>query len=223
AGAPAEGAGARAFAGPRARRSQLALAASILALTILGGLGLAESFRQRQARAARVELALNEAALLHNQAEAAEGDPARWAAAVEAAPHPAHDFHSIPDQPTHRPDHGLVPAIEDGATAARADRELLSRLVEIRPVVDFDNSINPRFEAEYSRAFADAGYEILGKPPEQVGAAIARRPRSVALPLAAALDDWAQRRRFTSGDPEGAKQLVAIARIADPEPWRCRL
>src|SRR5262249_60011475 len=130
AGAPAEGAGARAFAGPRARRSQLALAASILALTILGGLGLAESFRQRQARSARVELALNEAALLHNQAEAAEGDPARWAAAVEAAHHLAKDFDSVPE-PTHRRVAGLVRAIEDGAAAARTDRELLSRLVEI--------------------------------------------------------------------------------------------
>ena len=64
----AEKAQAHAVEEGRRRRLQVGLAASVLALTTVGGLATSAFLRQRQARAARVELALNEATLLRSQA-----------------------------------------------------------------------------------------------------------------------------------------------------------
>ena len=58
--------------------------------------------------------------------------------------------------------------------------------------------------------------------PAEAGARIKARPPSVALALAAALDDWAMRRRESAGG-FGAAKLSAAARIADPDPWRTEL
>jgi hypothetical protein len=60
------------------------LAASVLALATVGGLATTAYLHQRQARAAQVELALNEAMLLHNQALKAPDDLGRWQTAGEA-------------------------------------------------------------------------------------------------------------------------------------------
>ncbi len=68
----------------RRRRLQVGLAASVLALTTVGGLATTAYLHQRQARAAQVELALNETTLLHNQALKAPDDLGRWQAAGEA-------------------------------------------------------------------------------------------------------------------------------------------
>ena len=68
----------------RRRRLQVGLAASLLALTTVGGLGTTAYLQQRQARAAQVELALNETTLLRDQALKAPDDLGRWQAAREA-------------------------------------------------------------------------------------------------------------------------------------------
>ena len=65
----------------RRRRLQVGLAASVLALATVGGLAAAAYLHQRQARAAQVELALNEATLLRNQSLQAPDDLNRWQAA----------------------------------------------------------------------------------------------------------------------------------------------
>ena len=59
----------------------MGLAASVLALTTVGGLATAAYLHQRQARAAYVELALHETTLLHNQALEEPDDLGRWQAA----------------------------------------------------------------------------------------------------------------------------------------------
>ena len=59
---------------------------------------------------------------------------------------------------------------------------------------------------------------------------IPRRPATTlasspaAANLASALDQWAFLRRGPIlRDPAGARRLVAVARVADPDPWRNRL
>src|SRR5205823_7836855 len=69
---------ARAIEERRRRKLQLGLAASVLALTTLGGLGTAYYLQQRQARAAAVDRILGQATALRGQALAHPDDPARW-------------------------------------------------------------------------------------------------------------------------------------------------
>ena len=66
----------------RRRRLQLGLAASVLALTSVGGIAITAYLHQRQARAAQVELALNETTLLRDQALKSPDEPSRWQAAA---------------------------------------------------------------------------------------------------------------------------------------------
>ena len=70
----------------------MGLAASVLALTTVGGLATTAYLHQRQARAAQVELALNETTLLHDQARRTPDDLGRWQAA--GRPSSAWKWHS---------------------------------------------------------------------------------------------------------------------------------
>jgi serine/threonine-protein kinase len=72
--------------------------------------------------------------------------------------------------------------------------------------------------AAYEEAFAWYGLRLESVDPQQAGQFI--RSRSIGLQLAAALDDWASCREWGS---KGRSQLLAIARVADPDPWRDRL
>ncbi len=79
-------------------------------------------------------------------------------------------------------------------------------------------------DAAYARAFRDAGLDVDTLGPEAVAARIRARPAAVTLALAAALDDWANRRRKArpkDGDAWG--RLIAAARAADPDKIRDRL
>jgi eukaryotic-like serine/threonine-protein kinase len=67
------------------RKVTLALAASIIGTILLAGGASYAYERQRRDRAARVDLALRQAEILHGQANQAGGDPARWVAARDAA------------------------------------------------------------------------------------------------------------------------------------------
>ena len=75
---------ARAIEERRRRRLQLGLAASLLALSTLGGLAFTYELHRRQAAAARVDRLLAEARLLRDQARDQREDVARWDRACEA-------------------------------------------------------------------------------------------------------------------------------------------
>src|SRR5262249_13764353 len=74
-------------------------------------------------------------------------------------------------------------------------------------------------QAAYAEAFAWYGLEPDRLDPG--GAAEPLRSRPINVLLAAALDDWAYVRRLL-GLP-GWRWLLAVARAADPDPWRDRL
>ena len=205
----------------RARRLTAALAATVLLAGLLGGAGwrwveLQRVERVREA-SGRVNVALQEATRLRGLAQgAAIGDLAPWALAASAAER-ARDLL----------DPGVEPALqtqvlelaaelaaerlqaEAAAQAAARDRHLLDRLVAIR------SGDRAESAAAYADAFREAGLDLTELHAEEAGKQIRGRAPAVAMAVAAALDDWASIR---SGKPGAA--LSAVARVADPDPWR---
>jgi eukaryotic-like serine/threonine-protein kinase len=209
---------ARAIEERRRRRVQLALAAALVALTALGGLGTTSYLQQRAAQVAAGQRVIDQVTTLQKQALDHPEETGRWAialAAVEQAD-PAGDPKSRALLVV------LQKEIEDGFNAAKRDRALLDRLVDIRSAEadDPDGSVS---DNDYADAFRAAGIDLAGLTPEEAGARIRARPPSIALALAAALDDWAAIRRRWRHDPANAALLSEAARACDPDPWRIKL
>ena len=68
----------------RARRFQVGLAAALLVLTTVGGLGATYVLQQRQERAARFAQVLAEARAVRDRASRQAGDPGAWRDALAA-------------------------------------------------------------------------------------------------------------------------------------------
>jgi serine/threonine protein kinase/Flp pilus assembly protein TadD len=76
-----------------------------------------------------------------------------------------------------------------------------------------------RAPREYAQAFRDFGIDVERLDPDEAARRI--RERTIALELAAALDDWALT-GWAKNKGINAR-LLAIARAADPDPWRNRV
>ena len=224
----------RARAEGQARRMTAGLAATVLIAVALGTVGWRwvelDRIRRRELISARVNAALQEATRLRGQAQtAATGDLTPWVEALAAA-----------DKAGELLEPGCAPALraqveslladitadKHAAQAAirseRADRKLLDKLVDIRSAKadDFDGS---RTDADYARAFRDAGIDVAELARAEAGARIKARPAAVAGALTAALDDWASVRRSLRRDRPGALRLAEVASAVDPAPWRVSL
>jgi serine/threonine-protein kinase len=216
---------ARAIGERRRRRLAVALAASIVALLLCGGGAGAWMIQQRQSWLLRVAVAMKEAELLRDQAAADPGgDLGGWQAASAAARRLV-DLREGGHAPAVRDRiDDLAAQIERGASAAHRDRRLIDRLEDVREEMVSDDKADP----EFASAFTAAGYDVLDPSVAAgaIGRDLARRPRSVALAAAAALDTWAVVRRYIAmarpgeADPASARRLLAVAREADPDPWR---
>jgi serine/threonine-protein kinase len=200
------------------RKLQVGLAASLLVLTTLGGLGTTYYLQQRAARAAAIDRLVGQAETLRTQAMAHADDVARWQVALATV-----------DQADARGDarsesrlSALRGEIQSGLDAARRDRELVDLLVDIRSA-EADDTDGSTTDLAYADAFRKAGIDVVSLPPAEAGAKVRARPPGVALALAAALDDWAAIRRGKRGNLAGAAALGAAARVADPDPWRNEL
>jgi serine/threonine protein kinase len=76
-------------------------------------------------------------------------------------------------------------------------------------------------DEKFAEVFQDYGIDVDALTPEEAAAEIQRR--SVHPALVKALDEWAPLRHSARGQNNaGWKKLVAIARLADPDPWRNR-
>ncbi len=215
--ARAKEAQARAAVERSRRRRTVALAASLLALTILGGLTFTYLLQQRQARFAAADRILAEVTTLLAQARTEPEEPARWQAVLTASRRI--DGLALSEGARARLDI-LTAQANTGATTAGADQELLSKLIDFR-LAQIDSIYGFAAEAAYADAFRAAAYDIEAQGPEAVGGKIKSRPASVATALAAGLDDWAmQRLKARPKDAAGWRRLVTAARIADPDPWR---
>ena len=104
------------------------------------------------------------------------------------------------------------------------DLEFIDRLEQIRMQRDgLSEGRSQNADQDYARAFRDYGVDVEELAVEASIERLKARP-ALAIPLAAALDDWVSvRRRSSKGDDAGWKRLVAVARGIDPEPLRDRL
>jgi len=79
-----------------------------------------------------------------------------------------------------------------------------------------------RASEQYATAFREYGVDPDKLEPSEAGARLASSP--AAAEIAGALDQWAFLRRSEDlQDLAGARRLIAIAKVADPDPWRNRL
>jgi len=80
-----------------------------------------------------------------------------------------------------------------------------------------------RTDAEYEAVFHEFGLDLERLDSQQAGAWIAQR--SDPVDLASYLDDWALVRRQVRGEKDDASwhKLLAVAGLADPDPWRAAL
>jgi eukaryotic-like serine/threonine-protein kinase len=209
---------ARAIEERRRRKVQLALAASLLAFTTLGGLSTMYYVQQRAARVAAGQRVIDQVSALRVQAVAQPEDIQRWELALAAVGgadpggDPMTSFQLL----------ALQKEIRDGLKAARRDKAFIDRLLDIRSA-QADDRDGSDTDAAYADAFGEMGIDLASVSPEEAGAKINARPPSVALALAGALDDWAATRRGKRVNAIGAAELSAAARIADPDPWRVGL
>jgi serine/threonine-protein kinase len=225
---------AKAAAERRARRSTRALAVTVL----LGGALAAAGWRwveldrmhRASAALARVNAALREATRLRGAAQGADvGELAPWDAA-EAAIEKARELLDEEAEPALRRHVELVAAeihaeharAEADAQAAHNDRQLLDRLVDIRSA-EVDDLSGIGSDTAYATAFREARIDPDSLDPGTSAERIKSRPPATAAPIAMALDDWAVVRRDLRLDAAGAKRVAAVARLADPDPWRNRL
>ncbi len=215
---------ARAQEERKRRKLSLALAAAVLALVTIGGTGTAVYWQQKRDQGARLELALREVTLLRGQAESDPlGDSRKWQAAVAAAQRAGDLLGPLIDGSSRREVQALQKQVDAAAQAAGRDANLLHAVVDIRSA-EADDPNGSASDAAYAGAFRDAGLDLDALGPEAVAARIRARPAGLAMALAAALDDWATRRRKSRPkDSEGWLRLIAAARAADPDRVRDRL
>ena len=208
----------RAFEERRRRKLQLGLAASVLALTTMGGLSTAYYFQQRAARAAAVDRILGQAVTLRDQAAALPEDVARWQvalAAVEQADAGGDPYARARLQ-------ALRTEIQTGLGAAQRDRTLLDEVVDIRSseVEDLDGSAT---DAAYGDAFRNAGLDMVNLAPRRRGRAsgLGRRPWRFYW--------WGRSMTGRLSAASGGKTLpdrrdcVRPPKVADPYKWRNEL
>jgi eukaryotic-like serine/threonine-protein kinase len=169
-----------------------------------------------------VDLALRAAEVFHEEAKRVGDDQARWAKAVDAARSVERLLADARDEPTRMRVTGLVESVILGAESAQKQQTLLNTLIDIHSehADDRDGSVA---SAAYADAFREAAIDVTGLPPAEVGARIRAMPATVAVSLAAALDDWAANRRKGRGGRAEVVRLSQAVRAADLDPWRTGL
>jgi eukaryotic-like serine/threonine-protein kinase len=215
---------ARAQEERKRRRLAMALAAAVVALMAIGGTGAAVYIQQRRDQATRLDLALREVYRLRDQAQAdSAGDPVKWHAALAAVDRAEDLLGPLIGASSRRKVLALRQEVGAAAGAADRDANLILAVYEIRAAKAKDPHGTAGDEM-YGQVFRQAGIDVDAVGPEAAAAEIRARPASVIPVLAAALDDWATRRRKDRPkDAEGWRRLIATARAADPDKARNRL
>ena len=235
------------------QRLTIALAASIIGFTILGGGGWVYFAQQRSARQAATELAVNEslskATLLRGQAKAAPvGDVGKWTEALAVAQKAEASLQTgEPSNVLRQRVADLIRTLESErddaeqkASEAEKDRKLFARIEAIRvDFVDADevwyedrSSESPELaDAAYVAAFREFGVDVDQVEPADAGELLRLRPE--ALEIAFAIDAWALIRKDLAREEKTEQQnpekdrryrrLVELACVIDPDPFRCSI
>ncbi len=206
---PSAGYRIRKFA--RRNKGGLAAASVVLFFLMVLGTGAGWAARDRAARRAHVAGQVESILAEVDRREAEQDWPGALAAARQA-------------------EAAAVSGGADEETAERVrqrlkDLEFIDRLEQVRMLAatwvegKFDNAGADR---EYARAFRNYGVDVEELAVETAVERLRARP-AIAIPVAAALQDWANLRRPITSDGYSnalSKRLIAIARGIDPDPLR---
>ena len=224
-------------------RLTMALAASVLAMALMGGGGWAYVTQQRTLRETDtqrvVTKAIEKATLLWGQAKAAPiEDLSKWPEALAAANEaqssmetgePTPELRKRVDELLTSLENGQADAIRRAEELAK-DKKLFEQLDAIRfEFADKDSRINGfldngtagKTDLAYATAFRDFGIDLDQVDPTQAGNLL--RKRSQPQEFAFHLDAWAlvrqAAREFETVDGSWNRLLVA-AQVADGDQWR---
>jgi tetratricopeptide (TPR) repeat protein len=232
--ARAEEATKRANAERDRQRLTVALAASVIALIVLGVSSWGYVSDLKAARRAATERvarqAIDEANLLRGQAKAAAvGDLSKWAPALAAAKK-ARSLVAAGDADADLQNRvktlvtfleGEQADAEHRAAELDRDREFVERLEEIRlgRAGKWWSSLLPYDEA-YAKAFREFGIDPDHLNPDEAGSLLSQRSDPVEITFF--LDDWAMVRRMLRSEKtrNSWQRLVAAARATDTDPFR---
>jgi serine/threonine-protein kinase len=195
----------------RRNKSGLAVAGLVLFFIVLFGAGGGWVLRDRAAReqhlASQVEMILDEVDRLEREQKWPEAQAAAKRAEAALAGGEAGD--AVRQR--------LGEVVGDLTFVAGLDRiwQDLAMLNE----GDFNYH---RAARDYALAFREYGVDLEALPAEEAVARLQAKP-ALALPVAAALDGWAEARRRLGKDAPSSQPLVAVARVLDPHPLRDRL
>jgi tetratricopeptide (TPR) repeat protein/serine/threonine protein kinase len=194
----------------RRNKSALAVAGLVLFFMVLFGAGSGWVIRDRAARAqrltAQIEMILDEVDRLEREQKWPQA--LATARGVEAA--------------LARPEVGE--AMRDRVRDVRSDLAFVARLDRIRQgrVITLDGKINNSGTVrDYAEAFRDYGVDVEALPADEAVARLQANP-ALAVPVAAALDDWVSARLILGEGHLSGQALIAIARGLDPDPLRDR-
>ena len=215
---------ARAALERRRRRLSLALAGAIVTFIVVCG-GAAIAFvQERQARLGRVDLVLERGRAAPRPGDQdPQGDLAKWQSARAALDRARELMDAVPLAAARDRIDELADRIDEGAAAADVDRKLVARLEDIRAGLDTDQ----KADAAYTEAFRAAGFDLVVArvDPVAIGKRLAARPREITRAAAGGarcLGPGSPRPGFTGRRRRLGRvsNLLAVARAADPDPWR---
>ena len=116
-----------------------------------------------------------------------------------------------------------TPSVQKRVRTTLHELELVARLEQIRlerAVWREDGFDNAGAVASYARAFQELGIDLRDLAPDEAVSRLKEHP-SIRLPLAAALDDFADARRELHGTSDEVRTLILrVARGLDPDPLR---
>jgi tetratricopeptide (TPR) repeat protein/serine/threonine protein kinase len=119
-------------------------------------------------------------------------------------------------------------ATRERVRAVRRSLSFIVRLDRIRQnraamLLEVEKNLNNRVAVrDYAQAFREYGVDADALPTEEAVARLQERP-ALAVPIAAALDDWTEGRRALGESESSWKRLIAVARRLDADPLRDRL
>jgi serine/threonine protein kinase/tetratricopeptide (TPR) repeat protein len=194
----------------RKNRKFLGVAGGCMLAALLGAANLVWIAQKRSETAGRVEEALQRAGALQAQN--------KWPEALEAAQR-AKELLQLGGGSTD---------LRERVQGVVADLEMIMRLEDIRlekaGVRDGGLGDLQDVSSLYAETFRNYGIDVDTLDAAEAGKRIRARP--VRVELAAALDHWVHLRLHKmphTGDQRDWQHLVAVARAADPDPWRNQL
>jgi serine/threonine protein kinase/Flp pilus assembly protein TadD len=189
----------------RRHRAAVSAGAAVLLLALVVGVGAAWWWTQKRVWAETETRAAHEEATRLGQEE-------RWAEALSAVRRAEEVVQAV----------GVSAGLDRAVKEMHKDLEMGRRLQEARlrgAAIKGRHFDEEAVNAAYTEAFRSYGLELDHLDPRAAGERL--RGRIIATQLAAALDHWADVRRRLGRT--GWRDLLAVSRVVDPDPWRDRL